>query len=85
MHDLIIRHSVASFLINKGVSLYVVQDLLGHAQIKTTQRYAHLTQETLQDAAEVAAAFIDQAAHGERSRAQAVNHTGAALTAFNGA
>jgi hypothetical protein len=39
----------------------------GHTQIKTTQRYAHLTQETLQDAAEVAAAFIDQAAHGERS------------------
>jgi integrase len=63
LHDL--RHSFASFLINKGVSIYVVQDLLGHTQIKTTQRYAHLTGETLQDAAEVAAAFIDKAAHGE--------------------
>ena len=69
LHDL--RHSFASFLINKGVSLYVVQDLLGHTQIKTTQRYAHLTQETLQDAAEVAASFIDQAAQGEPSEGRA--------------
>ena len=45
MHDL--RHSFASFLVNSGQSLYTVQKLLGHTQVKTTQRYAHLSQESL--------------------------------------
>ena len=45
VHDL--RHSFASLLINSGRSLYEVQKLLGHTQIKTTQRYAHLAPETL--------------------------------------
>jgi integrase len=51
LHDL--RHSYASFLVNQGISLYVVQGLLGHAHSRTTQRYAHLAHETLQDAAEL--------------------------------
>lgn len=50
LHDL--RHSFASFLVNQGISLYVVQGLLGHAHSRTTQRYAHLAHETLLDAAE---------------------------------
>ena len=49
VHDL--RHSFASFLVNAGRSLYEVQKILGHAQISTTQRYAHLSQDTLIDAA----------------------------------
>ena len=51
LHDL--RHSFASFLVNKGVSIYVVQGLLGHANVRATQRYAHLANETLFDAAEL--------------------------------
>jgi len=49
VHDL--RHSFASFLVNAGRSLYEVQRILGHAQISTTQRYAHLSQESLLSAA----------------------------------
>jgi integrase len=52
IHDL--RHSFASFLVNAGRSLYEVQRILGHTQIKTTQRYAHLSQDTLLDAADAA-------------------------------
>ncbi|MCZ4368781.1 site-specific integrase [Sulfitobacter dubius] len=56
MHDL--RHSFASFLINEGRGIYEVQKLLGHTQIKTTQRYAHLTQKTLLEAADAGTASL---------------------------
>jgi integrase len=52
LHDL--RHSFASLLINSGRSLYEVQKILGHTQVKTTQRYAHLSQDTLLAAANAA-------------------------------
>ncbi len=45
VHDL--RHSFASFLVNAGRSLYEVQELLGHADIKTTSRDGHLSRERL--------------------------------------
>lgn len=48
IHDL--RHTTASILVNKGVSLYQVQKLLGHSNIKMTMRYAHLSNQALQDA-----------------------------------
>lgn len=51
LHDL--RHSFASFLVNGGVSIYVIQGLLGHTLVRTTQRYAHLADETLSEAAEL--------------------------------
>jgi integrase len=51
IHD--IRHHYASLLVNHGRSLYEVQKLLGHADISTTQRYAHLSQDTLKDATEI--------------------------------
>lgn len=48
IHD--IRHSFASACVRRGISLYVVQQLLGHANPITTQRYAHLSNETLRQA-----------------------------------
>jgi hypothetical protein len=52
IHDL--RHSFASLLVNSGRTLYEVQRILGHTQVKTTQRYAHLSHDTLLDAANTA-------------------------------
>lgn len=57
IHDL--RHSFASFLINSGRSLYEVQKLLGHAHITTTERYAHLANETLMDAVNTVESFVN--------------------------
>lgn len=37
-----LRHTFASKLVQRGVNLYVVKDLMGHASITTTERYAHL-------------------------------------------
>ena len=67
LHDL--RHSFASFLVNHGVSLYVVQGLLGHTQSRMTQRYAHLATQTLLDAAEVVSSVI----YGPRAGASGIN------------
>jgi len=53
MHDL--RHSMASNMVNSGRAIYEVANVLGHSQLKTTQRYVHLSQETLLAAVDAAA------------------------------
>jgi len=62
LHDL--RHGFASFLVNSGRTLFEVQALLGHADAKTTERYAHLSKKTLQDAANSASLKIKGASAG---------------------
>lgn len=46
-HDL--RHSYASQLVRRGAPLNAVKDLLGHADIKTTLRYAHIARSHLDE------------------------------------
>jgi integrase len=69
-HDL--RHSHASLLINSGRSLFEVQKILGHSTPIMTQRYAHLTTKTLQQASNAAGdaiqAAMDKAASGDGQR-----------------
>lgn len=45
-----LRHSFASNLVQKGVSLYSVKELLGHASISTTEIYSHLNMDSLREA-----------------------------------
>lgn len=54
IHDL--RHSAASFMANAGVGIFEIGKVLGHASYQSTQRYAHLANDTLLAAVEAGAA-----------------------------
>jgi integrase len=59
LHDL--RHTYASLLASQGLSLPIIGQLLGHTQAHTTHRYAHLLDEPLKDATNIAGNLIEGA------------------------
>jgi integrase len=64
IHDL--RHTFASLLVSGGASLEIIGRLLGHSQMQTTQRYAHLMESPLR-------AGVDSVASIFRPRPQLVH------------
>ncbi len=56
LHDL--RHCNASWMVSAGVSLFVVQDILGHSDPKITMRYSHVASETKLKASNTASEII---------------------------
>ncbi len=64
LYDL--RHTFAAFGAGGGLSLPLIGRLLGHTQSRTTQRYAHLADDPVRDAAEKVAAAITGAGKGTK-------------------
>jgi integrase len=56
IHDL--RHTFASILVSNGIGLEVIGKLVGHSNIRTTQRYAHLANSSLKQVTSMLAGKI---------------------------
>jgi integrase len=69
------RHSYASWMIEQGADLYTVQKLLGHKTNVMTQRYAHMSENRLRDAAKALgqAWQVHEAAQAVAEEEQAAN------------
>jgi integrase len=70
IHDL--RHSFASVGAGAGLGLPVIGALLGHLDAATTQRYAHLQQDPLRQAADIIASKIDAALKSQPQKMRVV-------------
>ena len=62
IHDL--RHTFASFAVSGGQGLPMIGKMLGHTQVKTTARYAHLATDPVKRATEDVSASIEAALEG---------------------
>lgn len=62
-----LRHNHASWMVSSGIDLYTVSKLLNHKDVKTSTRYAHLSDESLRRAANIAGELLSR-----RSRDNAV-------------
>ena len=61
-HDL--RHTFASVAVSNGQSLPMIGKLLGHTQVQTTARYAHLANQPVMEAAKDVSSLIEAQLRG---------------------
>ena len=57
-----LRHTFASWLVEQGVDIYVVKELMGHGNLSMTERYSHLSPDKLRRAVKTLEAGIEKAA-----------------------
>jgi site-specific recombinase XerD len=63
------RHTYASHLVSSGLSLEIVERLLGHTSTTTTKRYAHLADDPLRAATEQFESKISGSQNGGKAEA----------------
>ena len=66
LHDC--RHTYASYAVMSGLDLYTAGRLLGHADLTSTERYAHLADDHVRDAAGRISGIVGDAMTGGRNR-----------------
>ena len=68
VHDC--RHTFASHAVMSGLDLYTVGRLLGHADIGSTERYAHLADDHVREAAGRISGIVHNAMTGSRKEVE---------------
>ena len=58
-----LRHTFATTMLEKGISLSVVRDFLGHSNVEMTERYAHVLPSMMKEAADI----LDQPQQSEKT------------------
>ncbi|HML53139.1 MAG TPA: tyrosine-type recombinase/integrase [Solidesulfovibrio magneticus] len=60
-----LRHTYASWLVEQGIDLYSVKELMGHSTLSMTERYSHLSPQKMRDTIKLFEANIDKKHHVE--------------------
>ncbi|WP_029461224.1 tyrosine-type recombinase/integrase [Solidesulfovibrio alcoholivorans] len=61
-----LRHTFASWLVEQGIDLYSVKELMGHSTLAMTERYSHLSPDKLRRAVKTLEAGMNTAKAGEK-------------------
>lgn len=75
-----LRHTYASWLVEAGEHLYVVQKLLGHSTLAMTERYSHVRENTMQNAVKNLEKKISESKNGKIAKLEEIKSSEGAIS-----